>query len=415
VVPARNLSIAMAKENKMAVQPEPCDEINKINGVKFAVGYAGIRKKLRNDVVLIALPETAVTAVTFTTNAFAAAPVQVAKAHLAETSPRFLLINAGCANAGTGATGLADALALCQDLGDIFALPASSVLPFSTGVIGERLPAAFAAYLPLLCQRLGEDDLKSAAEAIMTTDTFPKAYEERRQLADKTLVIQGIAKGAGMIHPNMATMLSFVFTNAALSQSRLDHLWREAVSQSFHCISIDGDTSTNDAAVCVATGEIALTTEEEALFAQDLTKLAQRLAKAIVRDGEGATKFVTLALRGGRDTDECRQVAAAIATSPLVKTALFASDPNWGRLLAAIGRSGLKDLAIEKISMDINGVAIVRHGARADSYQESAGAAAFAESEITIAIDLGRGDAALDYWTCDFSYDYVRINAEYRT
>lgn len=404
----------------MAVHPEPLDDLSKINGITFAVGYAGIRKKPLADVVLIALPATATTAAVFTRNAFAAAPVQVAKAHLREThlaaqAPRFLLINAGCANAGTGETGIADALALCQALADTFALPASTVLPFSTGVIGERLPAAFPTYLPLLINRLGEDDLKTAAAAIMTTDTFPKAYEEKLELPGKTIVIQGIAKGAGMIHPNMATMLSFIFTNAALPTTQLHALWQQAVAQSFHCMSIDGDTSTNDAAVCVASGEVALNDEEIALFANALNKLSQRLAKAIVRDGEGATKFVTLALRGGRDAAECRQVAATIATSPLVKTALFASDPNWGRLLAAIGRAGLEDLAIEKISIYINGVEIVRHGARAESYQESAGVVAFAASEITIAIDLGRGEACLEYWTCDFSYDYVRINAEYRT
>ncbi len=399
----------------MAVAPEPLDELSAINGIKFAVGYAGIRKKPLADVLVIALPETATTAAVFTRNAFAAAPVQVAKAHLAEQAPRFLLINAGCANAGTGEAGIADALALCQDLANTFALPISAVLPFSTGVIGERLPAAFAAYLPLLLQRLGEDDLKTAAAAIMTTDTFPKAYEEKLELPGKTIVIQGIAKGAGMIHPNMATMLSFVFTNALISKNLLDTLWQQAVAQSFHCMSIDGDTSTNDAAVCVASGEIVLRDEEIMLFANALNKLTQRLAKAIVRDGEGATKFVTLALRGGRDTAECRQVAATIATSPLVKTALFASDPNWGRLLAAIGRAGLEALVVEKINITINGVTIVHHGARAESYLESAGVAAFAEREITIVIDLGRGEAALDYWTCDFSYDYVRINAEYRT
>lgn len=393
-----------------------------IKGIKLAATYCGIRKAEKDDLVLIEIAEGSSVAATFTRNAFCAAPVQLAKQHLATAAPRYLLINAGNANAGTGAPGLAAAEESCSALAAVTSCATDQVLPFSTGVIGEYLPVEkIAKALPQLQTQLAEDSWLAAAQGIMTTDTLPKAVSNQVSLSCGTVVtISGISKGAGMICPDMATMLAYVATDAAIAQEELQGLLQELVAESFNSITVDSDTSTNDACVLMATGQagnapVTCDSMDGVALKQGLRAVFVELAQAIVRDAEGATKFVSLEVSGGQSVAECKQVAYTIAHSPLVKTALFASDPNWGRILAAIGRAGLQGLDLSAINFSLNGVSIVAEGGRDPAYTEGAGAQAMQQQDISIGIELGRGQAEATVWTCDLSYDYVKINAEYRT
>ena len=357
----------------------------------------------------------------FTQNAFCAAPVIVAREHLGSTSPQYLLVNTGNANAGTGDDGMHDALQCCSDLAELAACSAAAILPFSTGVIGEPLPVdRIRSGLPAAMENLAEDGWATAATGILTTDTRPKGSSRQVEIDGHTITITGIAKGAGMIRPDMATMLAFIATDARVSSDSLQSCLSAAVGKSFNRITVDGDTSTNDACVLVATGKTALPEiktdgEPYRIFSAAVREVCVELAQAIVRDGEGATRFVTVSVEGGLDTDECLQVAYTIAHSPLVKTALFAGDPNWGRILAAVGRAGVEDLDLQAVELYLDDVCIVRDGGRAADYTEAAGQQVMDQPEITIRVVLGRGDCSEQVWTCDLSYDYVRINAEYRT
>ncbi len=393
-----------------------------INGVRVAAVPAAIRYRDRDDLVLIELPEGAQCAATLTRNAFCAAPVTLVREHLAAATPRWLLINAGNANAGTGARGLEDARTCCRALAELTGVDPTQVLPFSTGVIGDYLPVEkLTGALPQALKALDERGWDAAARAIMTTDTRPKRATRQLVLGGRQATLTGIAKGAGMIRPDMATMLAFLATDAAIEAQCLQHCLTQAVDGSFNRISIDGDTSTNDACVLAAAGSLGNTpfsdptSAEVAAFQQALNSLCDELARAIVRDGEGATKLVNIEVGEARSADEARQVADTIAHSPLVKTALFASDPNWGRILAAVGRAGLDDLDIEKVRIRLDEVLIVSGGGRDPDYQEHAGQAVMAKDAFSIGVDLGRGSASARLLTCDLSYDYVRINAEYRT
>lgn len=406
----------------MAVGSGKLPELHPVAGFKLGIASAGIKKPGRLDLVVMEVAAGSAVAAVFTTNAFCAAPVQLAKQHLAATAPRYLVTNTGNANAGTGDSGLSNARRTCAELAQLAGIEASAVLPFSTGVIGEPLPVdKIVAALPAALADLRIENWEKAAQGIMTTDTRPKAASARFELGGKTVTITGISKGAGMIKPNMATMLGYVATDAAVAPAVLQAVVARAVNRSFNRITIDGDTSTNDSCVLVATGQAGNATidsEQHPLFAAFYAAVEQvfvELAHAIIRDGEGATKFVAVAVGGGRDEAECVQVAYAVAESPLVKTALFASDPNWGRILAAIGRAGLPALDVNGVSVRINGVLIAERGGRSASYTEQQGAAAMAPEEITIAIELGRGETSATVWTTDLSHDYVTINAEYRT
>ena len=362
----------------------------------------------------------------FTRNRFCAAPVQVCKAHLPGGAVRALVINTGVANAGTGESGVANAQATCAALAAEMGIDASQVLPFSTGVILEPLPMErLVAGLPKALADLRADGWFDAAHAIMTTDTLAKAVSRQVQLGGKAVTLTGISKGAGMIRPNMATMLGFLACDAAVSQPLLDALVREAADLSFNSITVDGDTSTNDSFVLVATGAagndevVDAASAEFAALRAAIIDVSIALAQAIVRDGEGATKFMSIAVEGGADRDECRKVAYAVAHSPLVKTAFFASDPNLGRILAAIGYAGIDDLDVSKLRVWLGNpdeaVLVAEHGGRAASYVEEAGSRIMKHAELTIRVDLARGSAAATVWTCDFSYDYVKINADYRS
>jgi glutamate N-acetyltransferase/amino-acid N-acetyltransferase len=357
----------------------------------------------------------------FTRNAFCAAPVTLARSHLAAGAPRWWLINAGNANAGTGARGLLDAATTCQALADLTGEPPECVLPFSTGVIGEHLPVdRIAAALPSLLADLAADHWPTAARAIMTTDRVPKLVSRQFTIGERTATLTGIAKGAGMICPNMATMLAFLTTDARVDPGLLQASLHAAVERSFNAITVDGDTSTNDACVLAATGAlgndpITAGSPDHAAFQAALDAVCVDLATAIVRDAEGATKLVTVRVEEAATYDEARQVGYTIAHSPLVKTALFASDPNWGRILAAVGRAGLQDLDIGGVRVWLGDVLIVDGGGRAPTYTEAAGAAVMREAEILIRVAIGRGDANAEILTCDLSYDYVKINAEYRS
>ncbi|QQD19079.1 bifunctional glutamate N-acetyltransferase/amino-acid acetyltransferase ArgJ [Spongiibacter nanhainus] len=404
----------------MAVGPGTIGELHPVDGVRIGIASAGIKKPGRKDVVVFELAEGSRSAGVFTKNAFCAAPVTVAKAHLAKASPRYWLINTGNANAGTGEQGLSDARRCCAALADLTGLEAPTVLPFSTGVIGEPLPTdKIVSALPGALGALSVDSWLDAASGIMTTDTRPKACSQQLQWQGKTITVTGISKGAGMIKPNMATMLGYVATDADVDQALLQSLVSEAAEQSFNRITVDGDTSTNDACMLVATGRsgvsVSAGSELEGLLRQTINAVFLDLAQAIVRDGEGATKFVAVAVKGAQDQQEALKVAYTVAESPLVKTALFASDPNWGRILAAIGRAGVDGLDVAKVSVHLDDVLIAERGGRAASYTEEAGAAVMKQEDVTIAIDLGRGEAGETVWTTDFSYDYVRINAEYRS
>ena len=345
------------------------------------------------------------------------------KAFLAENKHaiRALLVNTGCANAGTGDDGLSRARRSCEALGKLLNLQPSQILPFSTGVILEPLPVEkVIAGLPAAIANLQEDNWLNAAEAIMTTDIVAKGTSRQIQLDGKTVTITGISKGSGMIHPNMATMLGYIATDAAVSQSALENIIQYAVNKSFNCITVDGDTSTNDSLIMMATNlagnaEVTEASADFAVLRDALTDVAIELAQAIVRDGEGATKFMTVKIEGGRDEAECRKVAYAIAHSPLIKTAFFASDPNLGRILAAIGYAGVEQLDVSQLKLYLGDVLVAENGGRAAAYQEEQGSAVMKEAEILVRVDLARGKAATTVWTCDFSYDYVKINADYRS
>ena len=395
-------------------------ELLPVAGIRLGIASAGIKKPGRRDLVVMEIAAGATCAAVFTRNAFCAAPVIVAREHLDTDTPRYLLINTGNANAGTGAPGLDNARRCCASLAQLTGGTAREVLPFSTGVIGEPLPVdKLEAALPAALTALRADAWVDAAYGIMTTDTLPKGASRQVVIDGATVTLTGIAKGAGMIRPDMATMLSFIATDAALPQALLQRALVQAVNASFNRITVDGDTSTNDSCVLVATAAagVRITTagSEFDAFAAAFTELCIELAQAIVRDGEGATKFVTVEVAEGRDTQECLDVAYTIAHSPLVKTALFASDPNWGRILAAVGRAGVQNLLLEGVRVYLGDVCIVSAGGRDPSYTEAAGQAVMNRDEILIRVLLGRGVASERIWTTDFSYDYVKINAEYRT
>ncbi len=406
----------------MAVGPGALPDFFSISGVRIGVASAGIKKPGRKDVVIFELADGANTAGVFTKNQFCAAPVLLAKRHLSMSAPRYLLINTGNANAGTGARGMQDAESCCRSLADETGCDESQVLPFSTGVIGEPLPVGkIQSALPSALTGLGQNNWPDAATGIMTTDTRPKGATIEVMINDKPVRISGISKGAGMIRPNMATMLAFVATDAPIAPDVLQQLLTEAVEQSFNRITIDSDTSTNDACILTATGkaDVAMMSDlyqpEWQDFRRALLQLMKELAHAIIRDGEGATKFVEVRVEQAGNTQEALDVAYTIAHSPLVKTALFASDPNWGRILAAVGRAGIVDLDVDSIDIYLNDVCIVENGGRASSYTEEAGQAVMDQEEILIRVVLRRGPVADQVWTTDLSHEYVRINAEYRT
>lgn len=406
----------------MAVGSGDLGTLHIVDGVRIGTASAGIKKPGRIDTVVFELAEGSAVAGVFTLNAFCAAPVTLSKKHLAAASPRYLLINTGNANAGTGASGLADAAASCAALATEVSVTTEQILPFSTGVIGEKLPTdKLIAALPAAVKALSADGWERAANGIMTTDTRPKATSRQIEIDGRTITVTGISKGAGMIKPNMATMLGYVATDAAIASDVLQGMLDIAADASFNRITIDGDTSTNDSCILVATGRAGgtvLSVSEGSVFEALQTVFNEvflTLAHAIVRDGEGATKFVTVEVAGAKDVSEALKVAYAVAESPLVKTALFASDPNWGRILAAIGRAGVDALDVSTLTVHLDDVLITENGGRADSYTEAAGAAVMKQSEITIAINLNRGQHSETVWTTDFSYDYVKINAEYRS
>jgi glutamate N-acetyltransferase/amino-acid N-acetyltransferase len=391
-----------------------------VAGIRLGTTRAGIKYPDRRDLVVIEVAVGTRAVAVFTQNAFCAAPVTVARAHLAAAQPRYLVINTGNANAGTGRRGLADAEASCRALAEQAGCRLEEVLPFSTGVIGEPLPLArLTAGMPGALAALRPDGWVDAAHGIMTTDTRPKWASRRSTLGGREVTVTGIAKGAGMIRPDMATMLAFIATDAAVDEASLRRVLVDAVTDSFNAITVDGDTSTNDACVLLATGRSGATVPAAGFEFQSFTTMVREvcveLAQAIIRDGEGATKFMTVVVEGGRDEAECRQVAYTVAHSPLVKTAFFASDPNWGRILAAVGRAGLADLSLERVAIHLDDVCIVRDGGRAPTYTEEQGQRVMRQTDITIRVELGRGEAAARIWTTDLSFDYVRINAEYRT
>ena len=403
--------------------PDP-ESLHPVAGVALGIAEAGIRKAQRKDLLVIRLDAGARVAGVFTQNRFCAAPVIVTREHLSRTGGaiRALVVNTGNANAGTGERGIAAARETCNAVARLLGCDAAQVLPFSTGVIIEPLPVdRLIAGLPQCIASFSTDVWAAAAEAIMTTDTMPKAVSGRYPIAGRTITVTGISKGAGMIRPNMATMLGFVATDARVSAALVGKAVAYAAERSFNCITVDGDTSTNDSFVLMATGcadmpEISNEASAEyAAFRDAITDVATRLAQAIVRDGEGATKFITVRVEGGRDARECRQVAYAIAHSPLVKTAFFASDPNLGRILAAVGYAGIPDLDAGKVDLYLDDVLVAKNGGRYEGYEESQGQRVMKQSEITVRVKLGRGSTEAVVWTCDLSHDYVSINADYRS
>ena len=394
-----------------------------VPGVRIGVAEAGVRKANRKDLTVFLLDEGSAVGGVFTQNRFCAAPVQLCRDHLQSNyGIRAMVINTGNANAGTGQDGLARARSTCVALAQALNIAPEQVLPFSTGVIMEPLPVdRIQAGLPAALADASDAHWGKAAEGIMTTDTVPKAFSRRAQVGGKTVTITGISKGAGMIRPNMATMLGFLATDACVAPALLGPLARQLAEASFNRVTIDGDTSTNDCCMLIATGQANLppVTEAKGPLFEALKKavleVCMDVAQAIVRDGEGATKFVTVEVNGGGNHQECLDVGYTVAHSPLIKTALFASDPNWGRILAAVGRAGVPDLDVSKIDVFLSGVCIASKGARASTYTEALGSAVMAEEEITIRIELGRGDCSETIWTTDLSHEYVKINAEYRT
>ena len=404
----------------MAVGKCEFPQMHAVSGIKLGTACAGIKQTERDDLLLIEMAEGSTCAAVFTQNVFCAAPVVVAREHLTK-QPRYLLINSGNANAGTGEQGMADAQASCVAVAKLNGASAEQVLPFSTGVIGETLPITkIVDALPETQANLIEDNWTKAAHAIMTTDTFAKGYSKVVEINGLSITITGISKGAGMIQPNMATMLGFVATDAKIPQDLLQKCLSVAVEQSFNRITVDGDTSTNDACVLMATGKSAIPeiTEDSMamlVFQQAVQETCMDLAEAIIRDGEGATKIIKINVQQAISEEEAVQVAKTIAHSPLVKTAFFASDPNWGRILAAVGRSGVEQLDVNQVSIYLDDVCIVENGGRATSYTEVAGQKVMDQDEVSVTVILGRGQVEQQVLTCDFSYDYVRINAEYRT
>ncbi len=397
-----------------------------VAGIRLGLAEAGIRKLDRRDLTLLALDPGCTVAGVFTQNRFCAAPVQLCRSHLDSGSEiRALVINTGIANAGTGEAGLRAAQETCVAVGQLFGVESSQVLPFSTGVILEPLPVdRLIAGLPRCVDDLKADHWHAAAHGIMTTDTVAKAASRQVEINGKTVTITGISKGAGMIKPNMATMLGFVATDAGVAEPLLRQLVRDAADESFNCITVDGDTSTNDSFILIATGRSGATfadasTPGYAALREAVTGVAVELAQAIIRDGEGATKFITIAVEGGRDREECKRVGYAIGHSPLVKTAFFASDPNLGRILAAIGYADISELNVDGVRVWLGSageeVLVAEKGGRAESYREEDGSRIMKSAEITVRVDLGRGSAKGTVYSCDFSYDYVKINADYRS
>lgn len=408
----------------MAVGNEIFPELHGVAGVRLGTVSAGIKTPGRKDLVLIEMTPGSSCAGVFTRNAFCAAPVTVAREHLQACAgePRYLLINTGNANAGTGQPGIDAAMACANAVGEIADISAASVLPFSTGVIGEPLPVdLIVEAIPAAFAALATDGWAQAATGILTTDTRPKGQSQRFSVEGQDYVVTGIAKGAGMIRPNMATMLAYVATDMAVEPALLQDMLAAVVDTTFNRITVDGDTSTNDACMLIASGDAGnaqLSADDSPLYSalrDALEQVCLGLAQGLVRDGEGASKFVTVQVNGGHDEAECLDVAYTVAHSPLVKTALFASDPNWGRLLAAIGRAGVPELEVDRVAVYLNDVLIADKGCRAVSYTEELGVAAMAPDDIVIRIELHRGSSSAAVWTTDFSYDYVKINAEYRS
>jgi len=412
----------------LAVNLPPVGDLHPVPGVSPGTQFAGIKTSSvpaapgRHALVVMLLAEGSTVAGVFTTNSFRAAPVLLAEESIARGNVRALVINSGNANAATAEPGLEDARRVCRALAEQAGLPAGSVLPFSTGVIGVRLPVErMIDALPAAVQSAAPDRWADAARAIMTTDTGPKAFSRRVEIGGATVTLTGIAKGAGMIKPNMATMLGYVCCDARISQDCLRDLVRKVADRSFNRITIDGDTATNDAFVVCATGQAGHPLIDGPddpgyeVLAEALTGISQDLAQAIVRDGEGATRFVTVRVAGGASAEECLRVAYTVAESPLIKTAVFAGDPNWGRFCMAIGRSGIPDLDTSRVNLFLDDVCVARGGLMADDYTEADGARVMGQPEFSVHIELGRGDAAETVWTTDLSYDYVKINAEYRT
>jgi glutamate N-acetyltransferase / amino-acid N-acetyltransferase len=405
----------------MAVGKEYFPHMNPVPGFRLGATSAGIKTLGRKDLVIMEVVEGGTVAGVFTQNAFCAAPVQLTKAHIVTTKSRYLVTNTGNANAGTGEPGRQDAKAVCHTVAELAGVSVEAVLPFSTGVIGEPLPVEkIITALPAAYSDLSEAGWADAAAGILTTDTRPKGASTQLELAGKTITVTGITKGSGMIKPNMATMLSYVATDAVIASDLLERLVSNAVDASFNRITVDGDTSTNDCAMLIATGASGvnigeLSDTDQDSFEASLQELFISLAHQIIKDGEGATKFVAVEVTGGLDSSECLAVAYTVAESPLVKTALFASDPNWGRILAAIGRAGLPSLDVEAIQVYLDDVLIAEKGGRAESYLESSGQAVMDQERISIRIHLNRGKYQETVWTTDLSHDYIKINAEYRT
>ena len=392
-----------------------------VPGIRLAAVEAGIKKANRKDLVILELADEARVSGVFTLNRFCAAPVQVAKARLAKAAPKYLMINTGYANAGTGKKGLDNCLASCKLLAEATGCREEEILPYSTGVIGEQFPLdAFAKGIPMALAELDEHHWGRASEGIMTTDTYPKVASRRVEIDGVPITVTGMSKGSGMIKPNMATMLGYIATDAPIAKPLLDQWVKALADKSFNRVTVDGDTSTNDACMLISTAQAkldeitALDDRSQVLF-DALESVFVELAQALVRDGEGATKFVEITITGAASDSDARAVAETIAHSPLVKTALFASDPNWGRILGAIGRAPIAELDVDKVSLWLGDVLLVEQGGVAESYKEADGAAVMAKPEIVIRADLAAGQGECTVWTCDLSYDYVKINAEYRT
>lgn len=406
----------------MAVGLNDFPSIPEINGIRMGVAEAGIKKANNKDLVIFELSEGSSVAGVFTQNAFCAAPVKVCQKHLASNAVRYLIINTGNANAGTGKSGLDNAFKTCQVLSENVGVPIDAVLPFSTGVIGEPLPVdRIINAIPSAIDNLSKEDWRSAGLGIMTTDTLPKGAFKTFEFEGKVYNIAGISKGAGMIRPNMATMLGYVFSDIAIKEDLLQRILSQATNKSFNRITVDSDTSTNDSCIAVATGKASNPVIEDEnsplaeAFIEAFTQVMQELAHAIVRDGEGATKFVIVEVTGAASESDATKTAFEIAHSPLVKTALYASDPNWGRILAVVGRAGVEGLEVDRVQLHINGFEIVRDGRRSSDYLEEHGQEAMSPEEIHIVVDLGMGASSDTVWTTDFSQEYVTINAEYRT
>jgi len=404
----------------MAVNFTVFEDFAVVKGVRIGVAQAAVRYKDRDDMVIFELAEGTEVAGVFTTNAFCAAPVHICRRNLEKASPRYLLINTGNANAGTGPKGFKNAELTCEMLAEATGVNADQILPFSTGVIGEPLNIdAFKRGIPAAIANLSDNNWARAGRGIMTTDTLPKGYSKQIEIDGKIVTISGLSKGAGMIMPNMATMLGFIATDAKIPAAVMQGWARKLADKSFNRITIDGDTSTNDSCMLIATGQSGVEISEGSAAADTMLKALEEvfrvLAQAIVRDGEGATKFVTIDVESAASQKEALDVGYTVAHSPLVKTALYASDANWGRILAAVGRSGVQNFDLDKVQIYLDDVQIVEDGGRCDSYTEEKGAAVLAQAEFTIRIQLGRGDIAERLWTCDLSHDYVSINADYRS